>query len=520
MMMRSLTSSNTTTSLFFYSIVTISILSCLKNIEAFNFGHGGIPSSSSTSSRFAFRLHVATDTEDTKDDTSTETCWWKDYQLKDAALAEETRCDFPILGVTIGNNNNKTLIYFDNAATSHKPLKVTDALTSYYNTANSNVHRGAHSLSQQATKLYEEARDTVAKFVNAYSRNEVVFTSGATEALNLVAYSWGRANLKEGDEVIITAMEHHSNIVPWQIVAQETGAVLKILSVNDDGIDIEEYASLLSSKTKLVSVAHVSNVLGCVNPVADIVRMAKDESIGAKVLLDACQSTPHMKVDVQELGADWIAASGHKMCGPTGIGFLWGKLDVLREMQPFMGGGEMIQDVYLTHSTYADVPARFEAGTPQIAQAIGMGAALEYLMDIGMERISAYEHELAEYLHRRMSEVEGVRIFGPAPEKRGALVSFVTDGVHPSDLSTFLDMEGVAVRAGHHCCQPLHRELGVSHSARASLYFYNTKEEVDVFIEKLEETLAFFRNLESGGGFDADGSIDADGDVDGFEGFF
>ena len=444
-----------------------------------------------------FRLHVS---------TNTDKAWWQTYTLNDAALAEETRAEFPIL---CNDNRDKPLIYFDNAATSHKPIAVTSALQSYYDTANSNVHRGAHTLSQKATALYEAARDSVAKFINANQREEVVFTSGATEAINLVAYSWGRANLKEGDEVIISAMEHHSNIVPWQIVCKETGAVLKFLSVNDNGIDLEEFSSLLSDRTKLVSIAHVSNVLGCVNPVQDIVRMTKENRSDSMVLLDACQSTPHMHVDVQALGADWIAASGHKMCGPTGIGFLWGKIDVLRSMPPFMGGGEMIDEVFLTHSTFADVPARFEAGTPQIAQAIGMGAAIEYLMKIGMDRISKYEHELAEYLHRRMSEIEGIRIFGPSPEKRGALVAFVADSVHPSDLSTFLDMEGVAIRAGHHCCQPLHRELGVSHSARASLYFYNTKEEVDIFIEKLEDTLKFFTNLESGSDTEDD-----------FEGFF
>jgi len=435
--------------------------------------------------------------------------WWKNYELKDAALAEETRPDFPILDNT---NRDKPLIYFDNAATSHKPTAVTRALLDYYDQSNSNVHRGAHSLSQKATALYENARDSVAKFINACQREEVVFTSGATEAINLVAFSWGRGNLKEGDEIILSAMEHHSNIVPWQIVCEQTGAKIRFLNARDDGVDLEEFRGLLNENTKLVSLAHVSNVLGCINPVKEIVGLTKESNPETKVLLDACQSTPHMPIDVQALGADWIAASGHKMCGPTGIGFLWGKHDVLQQMSPFMGGGEMIDQVYLTHSTYADVPARFEAGTPQIAQAIGLGAALEYLMAIGMDRISAYEHELAEYLHIRMAEIPSLRIFGPSPKMRGALVAFVSEKVHPSDLSTFLDIEGVAIRAGHHCCQPLHREFGVSHSARASLYFYNTKEEIDAFVEKLSDTLQFFENLESG--------VKSTDDEDAFEGFF
>ena len=450
-----------------------------------------------------FTLNVSAEPDATESaaaaNVSDEEPWWKSYEMQYADIASQTRPDFVILDNDLNDRpDDKPLIYFDNAATSQKPKAVTDALQSYYDTANSNVHRGAHALSQKATALYEESRDTVANFINANCREEVVFTSGATEGINLVAYSWGRTNLKEGDEVIITAMEHHSNIVPWQIVCEQTGAKLKFLNANNDGVDLEELASLLTDRTKLVSVAHVSNMLGCINPVEEIVRMAKENRGDTKILIDACQSTPHMPVDVQKIGADFLVASGHKMCGPTGIGFLWGKLDVLRSMPPFMGGGEMINDVFLTHSTYADVPSRFEAGTPQIAQAIGMGAGIKYLMNIGMEKISAYEHELAEYLHRRMAEVEGIRIFGPSPQNRASLVAFVTEAAHPSDLSSFLDMEGVAIRAGHHCCQPLHREFGVSHSARASLYFYNTKEEIDEFIQKLEETLKFFTSLESG----------------------
>ncbi len=441
--------------------------------------------------------------------------WWKSFQLKDYKLAETVRNDFPIL--TYKNHfvddddeeeeTKKELIYFDSAATSQKPHDVINKLTSYYESINSNVHRGAHTLSQRATTEYEGARDKVAKFINANSRNEVIFTSGATEALNLVAATYGRANLKEGDEVLISELEHHSNIVPWQMLVEEIGATLKFIPIdaqsqclklgNDSNDDDDDsiLGDLITSKTKIVSIQHVSNVLACIHPVDKIVsevrKKAADDCI---IILDACQSIPHMPVDVQKLGVDFIAASGHKMCAPTGIGFLWGKEHILNSMPPYMGGGEMIDEVYMDRSTYAPAPARFEAGTPQIAQAIGLGAAVDYLENVagGMERIHNYEHELGEYLMRRMEEVEGVTVLGPElGVDRAAIVAFVCDGVHPSDLSTFLDMEGVAIRAGHHCCQPMHRALGYSHSARASLYFYNTKEEVDSFISILKETLAF-----------------------------
>ena len=426
----------------------------------------------------------------------------------------------------ISTKGTKRLVYLDSAATSQKPTAVTDALTRYYEHANSNVHRGAHALSREATEQYEAARDKVSSFINASSRNEIVFTSGATEAINLVATSLSHTcgqvpatnarelYLTKGDEIIITENEHHSNIVPWQMVAQRTGAVLKYVPACSitGGFDLQAFEELVGPKTKFVSVQHVSNVLGAINPVEDIVKIVRSEAApGAKIMLDACQSVPHMKVDVQSLDVDFIAASGHKMCGPTGIGFLWGKESILNSLAPYKGGGEMIEEVYMDHSTYAPAPGRFEAGTPAIAQAIGLGAAIDYINDIGMDRIHDYEVELADYLRRRLDEVKGVAVLGPdVGVDRAALCAFVTEAVHPSDLSTFLDVEGVAIRAGHHCCQPLHRALGYSHSARASLYFYNTKEDVDKFIESLEDTLKFFGSLGGDNGDDVDGSEDDD----------
>lgn len=451
-----------------------------------------------------------------EDDDSSNNDWWKDFQLNDSTLAESVIKDFPILSTKfdadgkISNEGTKRLVYLDSAATSQKPTKVTDALTSYYEHANSNVHRGAHALSREATEQYEDARDKVAKFISASSRNEIVFTSGASEAINLVATSLSQtcgkppSNARElyfnkGDEIVITEAEHHSNIVPWQMVAERTGAILKYVPACSitGGFDLAAFKELIGPKTKFVSVQHVSNVLANINPIDEIVKIVRSEAApGAKIMLDACQSVPHMKVDVQELGVDYIAASGHKMCGPTGIGFLWGKEDVLNSMAPYKGGGEMIDEVFMDHSTYAPAPARFEAGTPAIAQAIGLGAAIDYINDIGMDRIHNYEVELANYLRRRLNDVKGVTVLGPpVGEERAALCAFVSEAVHPSDLSTFLDVEGVAIRAGHHCCQPLHRALGYSHSARASLYFYNTKEDVDEFIKVLEDTLGFFSSL-------------------------
>eukprot|EP00804_Cyclotella_cryptica_P029016 CCRYP_005220-RA/>CCRYP_005220-RA protein AED:0.00 eAED:0.00 QI:89/-1/1/1/-1/1/1/200/530 len=454
------------------------------------------------------------------DDDDDNPNWWKDFQLNDAELPSSVLPDFPILTSTSfdadgqlikDGGTGRRLVYLDSAATSQKPTAVTDALAAYYLKYNSNVHRGAHALSREATSLYEQARDKVASFVNAYSRNEVVFTRGATEAINLVAASlscpssfgkeqeWMR--LEEGDEIIITEAEHHSNIVPWQLAARKTGAILKYVPIRPDGqFDLTAFRDLLSPKTKFVSIQHVSNVMGTINPISSIVELVRTHaSPDAKIMLDACQSVPHSIVDVQSLNVDFLAASGHKMCGPTGIGFLWGRESLLNSMAPYMGGGEMIDEVYMTHSTYATSPARFEAGTPPIAQAVGLGSAIDYLNAIGMERIHEYEMELGQYLYRRLRQVPGVAVLGPpVGVERAALCAFVCDGVHPSDLSTFLDGEGVAIRAGHHCCQPLHRALGYSHSARASLYFYNTQEDVDEFIGALENTLKFFRSLEGG----------------------
>jgi cysteine desulfurase/selenocysteine lyase len=408
--------------------------------------------------------------------------WWKNYELAHADVAQQTRSDFPILSRTVGDDN-KPLVYLDSAATSQKPRQVLDCLQEYYQEYNANVHRGAHLLSRDATAAYEAARDSIALFIGAENRNEIVFTSGATEAINLVANSYGRSTLQKGDEIVLTEMEHHSNLVPWQMVAQATGATIKYVKVDSatGGLDLEHFSTLLNEHTKIVGVQHVSNVMGCINPVEDIVKMVREKSTNARIVLDACQSLPHQTVNVKKLGVDFVAASGHKMCAPTGIGFLWAPEGLLNSMPPFLGGGEMIDQVTLEGSTYALAPARFEAGTPAIAQAIGMGAAVTYLQNIGMDRIEAYEHELADYLYRRLSDIDGVTTLGPpAGTPRAALCAFVCDNVHASDLSTFLDIEGVAIRAGHHCCQPLHQALGYSHSARASLYFYNTKEYVVV----------------------------------------
>ncbi len=414
---------------------------------------------------------------------------------QEKTIAAQVRTDFPILHQQI---HGKPLVYLDNAATSQKPIAVLDALRNYYELDNANVHRGVHTLSSRATDAYEGARDKIAAFVNAASRQEIVYTRNATEAINLVAYSWGMNNLQRGDEIILTVMEHHSNLIPWQFVAQRTGAELKFVRLTEtEAFDLEHFRSLLSDKTKLVSVVHVSNTLGCINPVKEICSLA--HHYGAKVLIDACQSTPHMPIDVQAMDCDWLVASGHKMCGPTGAGFLYGKLSLLREMPPFLGGGEMIADVFLDHATYADLPHKFEAGTPAIAEAIGLGAAVDYLTGIGMDRIHAYEEELTAYLFQKLQQIPEVRIYGPQPKAdgrgRAALASFTTGSVHPHDLSTILDQAGVAIRAGHHCTQPLHRCVGAQSTARASLYFYNTREEIDVFISALKDAVEFFGSI-------------------------
>ncbi len=410
--------------------------------------------------------------------------------LQTLSLADKVRADFPILSQKV---HDRPLVYLDSAATSQKPQVVIDALSDYYQRYNSNVHRGVHTLSGLATEAYEAARQKVAKFVNAADEREIIYTRNATEAINVVAYSWGLGNLQTGDEVILTKMEHHSNLIPWQLVAQKTGAVLKFvdLSTNED-FDLEHYKSLLSAKTKLVSVVHVSNTLGNVAPVKEIIALAHGQ--GAKVLIDACQSAPHMPLDVQDMDCDWLVASGHKMCAPTGIGFLYGKLEVMRSMQPFLGGGEMIADVFFDHATYADLPHKFEAGTPSIGEAIALGAAIDFLTNIGMAEIHAYEQELSVYLYQQLAKIPQIRTYGPKSH-RAALAAFTAGEVHPHDLSTMLDQSGIAIRAGHHCTQPLHRELKAQSTARASLYFYNTKAEIDQFIVALKESIDFFAEI-------------------------
>lgn len=408
------------------------------------------------------------------------------------SLGDITRSDFPILRQKV---NNRDLVYLDNAATSQKPDYMLKALRKYYESSNANVHRGVHYLSQKATTAYENARGKVATFINASDDREIVFTRNATEAINLVANSWGELYLSSGDEILLTVAEHHSAIVPWQIIAQKKGATLKYVGLTADEVpDIDQLKKSLSNKTKLVVTHHVSNVLGSALPIDDIVIWS--HNVGAKVMVDACQSIPHMVVDVQKLNADFLVASSHKMCGPTGIGFLYGKYDILSSMPPFLGGGEMIADVFQDYSTYAEPPSRFEAGTPAIAEAIGLGAAVDYLSGIGMQQINNYEKELADYLYFSLTSVPNVRVYGPAPSQtthRAALCSFNVKNIHPTDIATILSEEyGVAIRSGHHCAQPLHRYLGVNASARASLYFYNTKEEVDRFIEALKSTINFF----------------------------
>ncbi|MBE9190239.1 SufS family cysteine desulfurase [Gloeocapsopsis crepidinum LEGE 06123] len=413
---------------------------------------------------------------------------------REKTLADRIRSDFPILHQKV---NGKPLVYLDNAATSQKPLLVLNTLRDYYEQYNSNVHRGVHTLSAKATDAYEAARDKVAAFINAASRQEIVFTRNASEAINLVAYSWG-SSLQTGDEIILSVMEHHSNLIPWQLLAQRTGAVLKFVELTaEQEFDLEHFKSLISDKTKLVATVHVSNTLGCISPVKEIAAIAHEH--GAKVLIDACQSVPHMPIDVQQIDCDWLVASGHKMCAPTGIGFLYGKLDILRSMSPFLGGGEMIADVFLDHATYADLPHKFEAGTPAIAEAIALGAAVDYLSAIGMDNIYAYEAELTAYLWEQLGQISEIQTYGPQPKVAGlgraALAAFTAGDVHPHDLSTILDQAGVAIRAGHHCTQPLHRHLGIQSTARASLSFYNTRQEIDVFIAALKEAIEFFGSI-------------------------
>jgi cysteine desulfurase/selenocysteine lyase len=400
---------------------------------------------------------------------------------------ESIRNNFPILGRTV---HGKPLVYLDNAASSQRPQQVLDAITNLYTQRYSNVHRGVHQLSQEASTLYENARVTACSFIHAACVHEVIFTRGTTEAINLVAQCYARPRLQKGDEILITHMEHHSNIVPWQIVCEQTGAELKVVPITDEGeLDMEQFSELLTEKTKLVSVVHVSNALGTVNPVKEIIDQA--HAIGIPVLVDGAQAVPHIPVDVQALDADFYAFSGHKVYGPTGIGILYGKERLLNEMPPYQGGGDMILSVSFEGTTYNKLPFKFEAGTPNIAGAIGLGAALEYVQAIGLGAIAAHEHGLLEYATSKLKEIEGLRIIGEARQKAG-LVSFVLDTVHPHDIGTMLDMEGVAVRAGHHCAQPVMERFGLPATARASFAMYNTFEEIDMLTASIKNTIKMF----------------------------
>jgi len=406
-------------------------------------------------------------------------------ELLDAVQLEEVRDDFPILSQTV---HGKPLVYFDNAATSQKPRQVIEALNDYYRRYNANVHRGIHALAERATREYELARQRIAKFINAPAPETVIFTRGTTESINLVAYSWARTNLKAGDEILITWMEHHSNIVPWYQVAAATGAIIKRMELNPDGTLVMPE---ISPRTKLVAVTHCSNVLGTINPIRQLADAA--HKVGAVILVDGAQAIPHLAVDVQALDVDFYAFSGHKMCGPTASGILYSRRQLLEAMPPFMGGGEMIREVRADGFTCNDLPYKFEAGTPNIAEAIGLGVAVDYLHNIGMDKIRQHEKEITGYALDRLQEFVEIKIYGPLDvEKRGGLVAFTFSDIHPHDLATFFDQEGIAVRAGHHCAMPLHKKLGLTATTRASFYLYNEREEVDVFIAALHKAKKFF----------------------------
>lgn len=405
--------------------------------------------------------------------------------------AKALKKDFPILFQEI---NDEPLVYLDNAATSQKPQQVLDALKTYYQRDNANVHRGVHTLAERATAKYELARQKVKTFINAKETAEVLFTRGTTTSLNWVAKSFGEANVNEGDEIVISYMEHHSNIIPWQQLAKKQKATLRYIELAPTGeLDLASAKKLITTKTKIVAITHVSNVLGVVNPIAELTEIA--HQVGAVMVVDGAQSVPHMAVDVQQLDVDFYAFSGHKMLAPTGIGVLYGKRSLLEKMEPIEFGGEMIDFVYLEDSTWKELPWKFEAGTPNIAGAIGLGAAIDYLTEVGMEDIHHYEQELVAYVVPKLQEIPGITIYGPTdPAKRTGVITFNLEGVHPHDLATAMDMEGVAVRAGHHCAQPLMNYLEVNSTARASFYFYNTKSDADTFIKALLATKEFFAN--------------------------
>jgi cysteine desulfurase/selenocysteine lyase len=394
------------------------------------------------------------------------------------------RQDFPLLSKKV---NGKPLVYLDSGATSQKPKQVIDAISNYYKTQNANIHRGVHQLSQEITIAYENARTTVQNHLNAAVSQEIIFTSGTTESINLVASSFGKKYIKAGDEIIISEMEHHSNILPWQLLCEEKGAVLKVIPINENGeLRMDEYRKLLCNKTKIVAVTHVSNTLGTINPVKEMIALAHEKDI--PVLIDGAQAVPHVRVDVQALDADFYCFSGHKLFGPTGVGILYGKEKWLNEMPPYQVGGGTIKTVTFKKTIYADLPLKFEAGTPHIAGGIGLAAAIEYVNEIGLENIGGYEHELLEYATLKLLAIEGLRIIGTAKEK-ASVISFVIEGIHPLDIGTLLDKQGIAVRTGHHCTQPLMEHFGLPGTIRASLVFHNTKEEIDVLVNGIQKAI-------------------------------
>ena len=402
-------------------------------------------------------------------------------------MLEGIKKDFPVLNQIV---NDEPLVYLDNAATTQKPLKVLAAIKDYYENDNANVHRGVHTLAERATEKYEAAREKVRHFINAKSTKEVLFTRGTTTSINWVAQFAGQI-LKAGDEIVISIMEHHSNIVPWQEVAKKTGAILKFVYLKDGQLDMDDLRKKITNQTKFVSIAHVSNVLGTINPVEEITKIAHEH--GAYMVVDGAQSTPHMAIDLQKMDVDFFALSGHKMMGPTGIGVLYGKEELLNQFEPVEFGGEMIDFVYESHSTWTELPWKFEAGTPNIAGAIALGAAIDYIQELGIDQIHQHEIELIDYLMPKLQEIEGLKIYGPKDNvKRGGLIAFNIEGLHPHDVATALDIEGVAVRAGHHCAQPLLNYLETPATARASFYLYNTKADCDKLVEALKKTKEFF----------------------------
>lgn len=402
--------------------------------------------------------------------------------------AQRVKKDFPILETLA---HGKRLVYLDSAATSQKPRGVIDRMVRFYEEENANVHRGIYELGEKATAAYEGAREASARFIGARSTRSIVFTKGTTESINLVRYTWARANIHEGDEVLVTEMEHHSNLIPWQLLCAETGATLRHLPIDDSGkLRIDLLGEYLTDRTKLVGMSLMSNVLGTINPVRTVADAA--HAVGARILVDAAQAAPHLSFDVNDLDCDFLAFSAHKMCGPTGAGILYGREDLLEEMPPFHGGGEMIREVWADHATWAEIPQKFEAGTPNIAQVVGMGAAIEYLEDLGMDAVREHEMQLTKYALDRISSI-GATIYGPMDvHDRGSVVSFNLEEVHPHDMATIVDQEGVCIRAGHHCAQPLMRKLGVPATARASFYIYNTEEDVDALIDALEKSKGWF----------------------------